>query len=396
MKINKLLFVLSVSATAAFAQEKPSFSLEGEFRPRTEWLGHGQSSSAVTGSKGYVSTSVRSTLAATYKTENYTLYTSVQDVFKMGDRDQIAIAGNGNFRVQEAWADIKLAKNTSFKIGRQPLNYDDQRILGGLDWAQQARTHDAGIFKYSKNGYSLDLGGALNTPTAAIYTTDTNFSYREMGFVRANKKYKDLNVTFLSLVNTFQKTTPNKSTLFTTGLHADYKLGIAQLKSNVYIQNGLRSGDIEVDNAYLASLDATVTASKKLDILAGAEIISGKESATSRGFFPLFGTNHAFNGLMDRFYVGNHANAGGLVDINLGASAKIAGYAVTLKGHSFTEESDGKDNLGSEVDLVVAKQFKGYKLVGGYSQFFEPNTVVNAKDTQNWAWLMLVIKPKFL
>ena len=75
------------------------------------------------------------------------------------------------------------------------------------------------------------------------------------------------------------------------------------------------------------------------------------------------------------------------------------GYALTAKFHNFSEESGDGDALGNELDLIIAKGFQGFKLVGGYSHFFEPSAVADlpaTKNTQNWAWLMLVIKPKFL
>ncbi|WP_139957526.1 alginate export family protein [Flavicella sediminum] len=394
MKIKNLLFgILLLASTGMMAQ----FSLSGEFRPRTEWFGHGQSATAATGTQGYLSTSVRAALKGTYTTESYTLFTSFQEVFKFGDRPQISPAGNGNLRVQEAWADVKLNETLSFKIGRQPLSYDDQRILGGLGWAQQARTHDAGVFKYKNEGYSLDLGFALNTPTSAIYNTAALFSYREMAFARANKKYDNLNISALVLSNTYQNGTEDKSTLLTAGLHADYTADALTFTANAFLQDGYRVGDTPVENAYLASLLAKYKATDKTSFGLGYEIISGKTD-DSAAFFPLYGTNHAFNGLMDRFYVGNHANNGGLKDLQLSASTKIAGMAVTLTGHLFSEQEDLDglgDDLGSELDLVVAKAYKDFKLVGGYSQFFEPSGV-SGKDTQNWAWLMLIISPKFL
>tara|TARA_B100000809_G_scaffold32497_2_gene28393 strand:+ start:5619 stop:6806 length:1188 start_codon:yes stop_codon:yes gene_type:complete len=395
MKIKITLIALLMFTTSSIMAQ---FSLEGEFRPRSELFGNGQSKTAVDSDKSYVSTSVRAALKATYKTESYTLFTSFQEVFKFGDRPQISASGNGNFRVQEAWADIKLSETTTFKIGRQPISYDDQRILGGLGWAQQARTHDAGIFQYRKEGYNLKVGGALNTPTNAIYGTDAAFSYREMAYVHANKKYANLNISALGLLNTFQTIATNKSTLITAGLHANYKIKSLTLKANAYIQDGDRTvgGTAqEISGAYLASLDASIKATEKTSFSLGGEVISGKTDDNTFGFFPLFGTNHAFNGLMDRFYVGNHANAAGLVDVNAGVKTKIGSYAVSLKGHYFKEQSLDKGDLGTELDLVIAKKFKGYKLVGGYSQFFEPSDVIG-KDTQNWAWLMLIIKPKFL
>jgi len=76
--------------------------------------------------------------------------------------------------------------------------------------------------------------------------------------------------------------------------------------------------------------------SDKLTLGAGYESISGRTD-DSAAFFPLYGTNHAFNGLIDRFYVGNHGNAGGLNDLQVSLATKISGLAVTLTGHYFTE-----------------------------------------------------------
>lgn len=400
MKIKFTLIALLMFVTSSITAQ---FSLSGEFRPRSEYLGNGQSKTAVDGDEGYLSTSVRAALMATYTAETYTLYTSFQEVFVFGDRVQIARAGNGNFRVQEAWADIKLGSTTTLKFGRQPISYDDQRILGGLGWAQQARTHDAGIFKYKKSGYSVDLGLALNTPTSAVYDQSKFFSYREMAYLHANKKFGKLNLSALAMANTFQDSSTasldQKSTLVTAGIHAGYTAGPLSLLANAYIQDGNRLGEVAVEGAYLASILATVKATDKITFGAGYEVISGKTD-DSAAFFPLYGTNHKFNGYMDRFYVGNHGNAGGLQDIQLSASTKLAGMAISLTGHIFSEQEDidglGKE-LGSELDLVIAKKFKEFKLVGGYSQYFEPSTVVaTAKGTQNWAWLMLIIKPKFL
>lgn len=429
MNFKKTLFAVSFAATSIMsAQEEPTFSLSGEFRPRTEWrdgFNYKYQPTTLTnqpgntagrkGTDGYINTDARVALNSTYKTKNYTLYTAIQTVLTAGERKQIDANGNGKLRIQEAWADIKLGDYTSLKLGRQPLSYDDQRILGGLGWAQQARTHDVGVFKYNNDGYSLDLGYGYNTDSDNVYEVSGNFSYRKIGFAHANKKYGDLNVSALVLYTEFQNdlnpsTDPkipggtgvdDISALLTAGVHLDYKTGIVGLSANGFIQNGDRifaSSHQEVDNAFLASLDATIKASEKITVLAGGEIISGATEDGTQGFFPLYGTNHKFNGLMDRFFVGNHAVGSGLIDLNLGLKTSIKGYGVTLKAHSFAEESRTKNTLGQELDLVVAKQFKGFKVVGGYSQFFENDDYPGAegKDTQNWAWLMLIIKPKFL
>ncbi len=409
-----------------FAQAQ--FTLDGEFRPRTEYFGNGgnftggsfPAQRALDSDEGFMRTTVRAALKAKYTTETYTVFTSFQEVFAFGDRPQISagasvdpITGQTTFRVQEAWADLKLGASSSLKVGRQPLSYDDQRILGGLGWAQQARTHDAVVYKYKKSKLSLDIGGALNTTVDEIYNTANLFSYRDMVFGRLNTKGEKLNFSFLALVNTFQNggdnnpatppTTDRKATLLTTGAHADYKTGALTLSANIFLQEGERVGGTDVKGALLASVLAKYKVSDKLTLGAGYESISGRKD-DSAAFFPLYGTNHAFNGLIDRFYVGNHANAGGLNDLQVSLATKISGLAVSLTGHIFSEVEDvdgfdGKE-LGTEIDLVIAKKFKEFKLVGGYSHFFEPSEVKDnvsgIKGTQNWAWAMLIIQPKFL
>jgi hypothetical protein len=408
---KQYLFIAILTLMVQFAQAQ--FTLDGEFRPRSEYFGNGgnytggtfPAQTATDADEGFIRTTVRAALNAKYKAETYTVYTSFQEVFAFGDRPQIATEGNGNFRVQEAWADLKLGEFSSLKLGRQPLSYDDQRILGGLGWAQQARTHDALVYKFVKSKFSLDIGGALNTTVDEVYNTSALFSYRDMVFVRANNKGEKFNISFLGLVNTFQDSGvdgSNKSSLITAGLHADYILGDLSLTSNLFIQEGERLGGVDVKGAFLFSLGADYKVNDANSVGLSYELISGRNS-DSAAFFPLYGTNHAFNGLIDRFYVGNYANAGGLNDIQLSYKTKISGVGVTIAGHYFTEHSDfnafDSKDLGTEIDLVLAKKFKEFTLVGGYSHFFEPidiSDIPGVKGTQNWAWAMLVIQPKFL
>lgn len=419
MKLTKTLLAATFAFTAiANAQETNKFSLSGEFIPRSEWRDgfnyrYQPAAAAIpgniegrVGTKGHVLTQVRAALAATYKTASYTTYLKIQEVFNAGDRRQLAIGSNNNLRVQEAWADIKLNDKLTLKTGRQGIAYDDQRIMGTVGWAQQERTHDAAVFKYKSDNYSLDLGYSLNTAAGnnVFAGSPTFFSYREMGFVRAAAKYDDLSLSVLAITNNFQNpTTANKSNLVTAGIHADYTIDAVKLSLNAFLQDGERVNDGTVDGAYLASLDASYKASDKVGLGLGAELISGAEAGKTAGFFPLFGTNHKFNGFMDRFYVGNHAGGNGLIDIHASVKAKLGnGYSLLAKGLYFKEESQTKNDLGTELDLVLAKKFNGYTVKAGYSQFFEsddfPNPAGNTagKDTQNWAFLMLIIKPKFL
>ena len=78
-----------------------------------------------------------------------------------------------------------------------------------------------------------------------------------------------------------------------------------------------------------------------------------------------------------------------------------------IKVLNFSGEQElpsGEKVLGTELDLVYAKSFNGFAIKAGYSQMFESDGMYELKGldktlatgSQNWAWLMLVIKPKFL
>ena len=48
------------------------------------------------------------------------------------------------------------------QLGRQTLSYDDERILGGLDWNVAGRYHDALKLGYAKNAHQLHFILAFN------------------------------------------------------------------------------------------------------------------------------------------------------------------------------------------------------------------------------------------
>jgi len=43
--------------------------------------------------------------------------------------------------IHEAWGEILFSEKFSIKAGRQEIIYDDHRMFGSVDWAQQGRSH---------------------------------------------------------------------------------------------------------------------------------------------------------------------------------------------------------------------------------------------------------------
>ena len=99
-------------------------------------------------------------------------------------------------------------------------------------------------------------------------------------------------------------------------------------------------------------------------------------------------------------------NSVGLFDIHASANFKLGEKSSLLaKVLNFSGDQDlpsGETALGTEIDLVFSQQFKGYALKIGYSHLFPADGMyelkgvaeADAADSQNWAWAMLIIKPK--
>ncbi len=414
------LLVFSFLSFFSYAQ----LTIDAELRPRTEYRnGFGNLISEDADAGFGISTRAR--LNTKYTTENYTVYLSLQDVMVWGENRQILpYDQNNSFAIFQAWAEIKLGEGFTTKIGRQILSYDDQRILGGLDWAQQGRNHDAAMLKYRKDKFALDVALAFNQdyshPTGFVsegtaYNTSGFFSYKTMQMAHLSQKWENFSGSLLLMNNGFQNfdTDDNAdgvSNLQTLGTHLKYNKNKFGIAANAFLQTGERQGELDVKGAYLLGLDLTYKASDKVKLGAGLEIISGNDgdAGETGAFFPLYGTNHKFNGFMDYFYVGNHANSIGLFDIHASANFKFNDTSnLTVKVLNFSGEQElpsGEKSLGTEVDLVFSKSFKGYKFVLGYSHLFPSDGMYELKgvaenvaaDSQNWAWAMLVFKPKFL
>ncbi|WP_299781455.1 alginate export family protein [uncultured Formosa sp.] len=410
------------------------FTLDGEFRPRAEYR-HGFGSLFPESAEPGFSINTRARLNAGYKTETYTFYLSMQDVLTWGENRQInSVDTNNSFAIFQAWADIKLGSGFTTKIGRQVLSYDDQRILGGLDWAQMGRNHDAALIRYKKGSLMFDVGLAFNqdfdsntsdisgyVSTGNEYTEDPNFfTYKAMQYGYLKKEWSTFSASLLVMNNTFQNYELidgvrtyggfGVSSLETIGTHLKYNSGAFVLEGNAYLQAGERVNDLSVKSAFLLGLEASYKLTSKVGLGAGIEVVSGndEDAGETGAFFPLYGTNHKFNGFMDYFYVGNHANSVGLVDVHVSANFTLnETSSLLVKVLNFSGEQElvsGEKSLGTEIDLVYSKKFNGFDLKLGYSQMFASDGMYELKgilkddatDMQNWAWAMLVLKPKFL
>lgn len=404
MKINKIFSIILILITSlAYSQ----FKIDAEIRPRAEYR-HGFKTLFPDNASAALFTSQRTRLNFTQSINKLNFYVSVQDVRVWGDVPQLNSADNNGLSLHQAWAEVLLDANFSLKLGRQEVIYDDSRIFGNVGWAQQARSHDMALIKYKKGSFKLDVGLAFNQSKENLIGTNltTPRTYKSLQYAWLHKDWNNFSGSFLFLNNGLQSSNGIKYSQ-TVGTHLKAKKNNLNLAANLYYQfgNDVANNDL---SAYLLGLEANYKLTDKTKIGLGVELQSGNDynntTSKNNAFTPFYGTNHKFNGFMDYFYVGNHANNVGLLDIYAKANFKLnSKSSLTAFVHSFSAAADinasVSKQLGTEIDLVYGYKFtKEIGVKAGYSQMLASKGMEALKmntdnNTNNWGWVMVTIKP---
>jgi hypothetical protein len=411
--VKTLTAILLLLPLAAGAQAQ--FSLTGELRPRTEYR-HGFSSLIGQDEDEAFFISQRARLNFRYGKDELTFFVSLQDIRVWGEVPQLN-RSDINSSIHEAWGEIRFNPTLSLKLGRQELVYDNARILGNVDWAQHARSHDLALLKWKTGERSqLHAGLAFNQESERrVFTTYTLNNYKTMQFLWFNHKTENTNASLLFLSNGIQATPAKTVFSQTTGGRITQKVSGLDLSASAYIQTGRDGNERDLSAWYLAAEGAYAFSSAfrgalGFEYLSGTDLAdAGNPNATNRSFNPLYGTNHAFNGHMDYFYVGNHINSVGLV--NPYFSAQYTKNKIQLQGFLHLLFADGalyesgnptqemSPYLGTEIDLVMAYTFSPQTSIRtGYSQLLATESMQRIKggdheELQNWFWVMVVLKP---
>lgn len=417
MKLLKTfsLSVIGLIGTGAMAQE---FSSDIQIRPRYEYTnGFGTLLTPTTSHTSFVGQ--RSRINLNYGDAKLKAKVSFQNVRTWGNVNTLgnmATDKNG-FALFEGWAQYSFTDKWSAKVGRQILSYDNQRIIGGLDWANQGRSFDAALIKYKGEKSQLDLGAALNADSETKIAPSTPFTtdFKDLQYAWYHTSIKKLGVSLLALNigREYLKTPTEIETNYsqTVGTFANYAGKKLLFDFSFYGQMG-KIGANKV-SAWQAAANLGYAFTPKFKATLGYEFLSGKDqnssSSTVKSFNPIFGTNHAFNGFMDYFYVGNHANSVGLQDVSLKLDFPIKKVNLSLAPHLFYAPNkivagavEQDSYLGTEVDVTAMyKATKDITFIAGYSQMFASESMVvlkggtGLKDTKNnWAYVMININPQ--
>lgn len=395
-------------------------TLDAQIRTRAEYRnGQGSLKPEGIGPTGFVNDRVRFNVG--WERKNLAMHISLQHVGVWGDASQTSKAGNIN--LHEAWAKLKFGdeRNSGFlQLGRQVLSYDDERLLGGLDWAASGRAHDALRIGGQLGEYnSLHAFGTYsnnsesNTFLATGYDNAAGYQHME-GFWYHYALDKRLGISFLFLNTGIMNTAldeegkrlyPGTYNLQTAGIHLTGSAKGFSATFSAYGQTGKSNTDKAV-MAYLLSATAQYRFNEIVSLGAGDDNISGSDGTDGKQhtFNVLYGTHHKFYGAMDYF---NNSNmpAQGLNDLYGNIAVKpCKPLSMSLAYHWLATNhriADCPKTLGHELDLQINWTIvKDVTLQAGYSMMLPTSAmqqikrVAAAKPYQDWAWLSLNVSPR--
>ena len=418
MKISyKLVLIISflMVTVDSIAQE---FDVNMQIRPRFEYR-NGFKELMKDGAYPTSFISNRSRLTFDFKQEKIKAKIDFQNVRVWGDIATTGISDKNGVALFESWFSYDLNTNWTAKIGRQVISYDNQRIFGGLDWAQQGQSHDALVVHYAKDKMKIDFGGAISNGGENLVETAYNTTYKNLQYIWFNKKFSNSSLSLLALntgyqyVNTIDVTFENA---YMQTLGGFYKFQGNNWFGDLgaYVQTGETALGTSKEDilAYNGAINVGYKFDANFKAELGFEYLSGKnqDDADSKikSFTPLFGTNHGFNGFMDYFYVGNHKNTVGLKDFYGKLTFEKNKWQIALAPHFFysaaqiinpvTIEKESS-NLGTEIDLTCAyKMDKNITITGGFSKMFGTTSLEiikagNKDNDNNWAYVMISFNP---
>jgi len=400
---------LLMGAMTAMAQEK-TLSFDAQLRTRAEYR-NGALFPRNEGEGAATFVNERARLGATFRRGDLSVSLSAQHTGVWGQDPQVD--KQGRVAIHEAWARMTFADEAFFvQLGRQPLVYDDERLLGALDWNVAGRTHDALRAGYQDGPNQVHLILALNQndePTKQVwYDASKGQPYKSMEAVWYHYDGHhqlipfDVSVLFMNLGLEQGTAVTNHSDvkhMQTLGTHINATpLDGLDATASFYYQMGNET------SAWMASLKAAYRLDDAWRVHAAYDYLSGDDGKGTKNhaFSPLYGTHHKFYGAMDYFYASAWKRGNvGLQDIQLGVKSDYIGWLpMQLTYHYFATAAKvpGQDailGLGHEVDYQLSYRLSpNVSLSGGYSFMLGQHTmdIVKGGDHsrwQDWGWLQV-------
>jgi len=386
MKKGLLLSVLALAAVAQAAD----VAFDGQVRYRMENT-NGAFSSDV---DSYNVAKLRTRLGAKVTPqEGLNIYIQAQDSRTIGGLGTSAqLTNDTNLGLHQAYFtwNCQALRGLTILAGRFEYAKADERFFGKSDWNNVGMAHEGWALIYPTPVGVVDVFGVKHTENAVAKGDITNF-----GIYFNNLLDKRIDLFFNNL-NFGENPAEEKNSFNTIGLHYDNvymdKIGV---NFNFATQMGTSEwGGADVDyTGMMYGLDVNYELGLGFlnKVGFGYESTSAMDPDTGdMGWQELFATGHKFWGLQDIVTPG----AAGLNDLQLNFAGDLPmglGYKLDYHMFSYIEDTgaEGNTDLGSEIDLSLARKMGNFGLNLGYSMFMPTDNFAPGGDSQSFMYLQM-------
>jgi len=290
--------------------------------------------------------------------------------------------------LNQLYVDLDPNDDWKYRFGRQRINLDNQRFVGGVGWRQNEQTYDA-----------------LTLNTKAISKTTLSYSYvnrvrRIFGqTVSAGKERVDghlfnakitindaFSVTPYLYHLDYDTATANSTTTAGARLAGSHGFGSGKFNWLAEFARQSDAGDNPVSyDADYAHLNGAYAAGNGMSFGLGYELL-GADSGAGTAFRTPLATLHAFNGWADQFL---GTPAAGLEDVYVTFKFKAGKWSFTTVYHDFSSDT-GSFDYGDEFDVSGAIKLTdryGLLLKGALFSADSSSPLTNVDTNKFWVML---------
>jgi len=302
----------------------------------------------------------------------------------------------------------------SVKIGRQELQYGDQRLISPLDWSNIARAWDGIKVRYAPGAWSIDAfytvikegnGAGEDQDFWGFYGSCTAVENHEFDLYVLGRQVRDG-----SIVDELGRTGDLIDT--TAGARMKGKAAGFDYTLEGMFQFGRSAKDRVKADAFAATLGYTFDLPWKPRLGIEADWASGDKDPTDgkHGTFdPLFPFQHYYQGFADIFAFKNGRDLMGSIKVapteTLSVQADVHGFWLVEERDAWYNAAGGvtrrdatgnsDSRVGTEVDLHARLAAgKWVKFWGGWSHFFPGGFVKDTPGTDrgmDWFFLQMTV-----
>jgi hypothetical protein len=255
--------------------------------------------------------------------------------------------------INQAYLDYSGIEGLRLRLGRQRINLDNERFVGGVGWRQNEQTYDALSAAYQSD--RIQAFYALVDNVNRVFGEDVAAGDHRQGgshLLNLGTRAGDLGQVTAYHYAIDNDDAPAFSTR-TTGLRLAGMRELPELTVGYqaeYARQSDRGDNPASYRAHYWHLNGAASVAV-LTATLGWEVLTGDADDPGKAFRTPLATLHAFNGWADRFLDTPDA---GLDDRYLKLTAKPGPWVLEAAAHLF-EAEDGGTDYGSEIDLRIGR-----------------------------------------